>query len=260
MKAMAQTMTETRQHETVISLPATPEDVWRALTEAGSVETWYAPIARIDAREGGEYFVSWGPGMDGPGVIETFEPGRHLRVVAERKQTETPGDAAPPEPVRIAIDFFLESEQGSTTLRLVHSGFGNSAAWDREYDGTKQGWPIMLGILQYGLHKHRGEAGKQRWVYAMAALPQQETWARFRDLFGGSTPVFAPIFAKEPWTFCAEWNEFGSGLVYGAFGERQGVTGVSLHVVLYGEAMARIDEAAKYWCGRLASEFPPVPA
>jgi len=243
-------MTQTRQHETEISLPARPEEVWRAITDAGSVTAWYAPEARIDARAGGEYFVSWGPGLDGPGTIEVFEPNRHLRIVSELKETvscEEPGSAAKTEPVAMAIDIYLEPAGGGTSLRLVHSGFPTSADWDNQYNGTKMGWPIMLRSLRYGLAKHPGVAGRQSWLYVTTALPQEEAWSRFAGALGDG----APEHTDAPRELCAAWTEWGDGLVYGAFATRAGVTGVSLHVVLYGDAAGRIGEAAGYWKRKL---------
>ncbi len=249
-------MRQTRQHETEISLPASPEEVWQALTTAAGVTVWYAPEARIDPRMGGEYVVSWGPGMEGPGTIEVFESNKHLRIASERKQAgggEQATEAVSTEPVIIAIDFYLEPGGEGTTLRLVHSGFLTTADWDNEFNGTKDGWPIMLRILRYSLAKHRNEVGLQRWLYSAAKMAQQEAWGRFAANAGGS-----PEYSHEPWEYCVPWSEFGDGLVYGAFAERDGMTGISLHVVLYGDAVARIDEAAAHWKSRLDQLYAPA--
>lgn len=235
----------TREHTTEITLPATPAEVWRALTDASYVQAWYVPEARIDARIGGEYFVSWGAGMEATATIEVLEPGRHLRVVSERK---TAGNA---EPVCIAIDYFLEAQGGETRLRLVHSGFLTSSEWDNEYNGTKMGWPVMLRILRYGLAHHPGVPGRQRWLYSTAPLSPVEAWRRFADVFRGAPAEYA----SEPSEYCAPWSEPGGGLVYAAFAERKGMTGISLHVVLYGEAAARIGEAAADWTARLETLY-----
>lgn len=229
----------TREHTTEIELPAPTEEVWRALTDASFVQSWYAPEVRIEPRVGGEYFVSWGGGMDAAGTIDIFEPERRLRVSADRSG------------VVIAIDYFLEAEGGKTRLRLVHSGFPTSAGWDAEYEGTKRGWPIMLRILRFGLAHHPGIPGSHRWLYLTAAIPPEEAWSKFAALFRST----GAEYANEPSEFCAAWAEPGPGLIYAAFTERKGGTGVSLHVVLYGEAAARIEDSAADWKLRLQTLY-----
>lgn len=52
-------------------------------------------------------------------------------------------------------DYVLEAEGGKTVLRLVHSGFGSSADWDSEYEGTREGWSACFVGLKEGLEQHR---------------------------------------------------------------------------------------------------------
>ena len=90
-----------------------PAIVWDALVDDVLVEGWLAP-ARIDAREGGEYFLDWQgpPGLAASnGEITRFEPTRHLSIT-----TDNIGK----------LDFTLESFDGGTrgtftalTVRLL---------------------------------------------------------------------------------------------------------------------------------------------
>ena len=49
-------MSEQRvERETVV--PASPEEVWEALTEVPLLEEWLAPGVELEAREGGEVHV-----------------------------------------------------------------------------------------------------------------------------------------------------------------------------------------------------------
>jgi uncharacterized protein YndB with AHSA1/START domain len=217
-------MSETRQHETVIELPASPERVWEAITTAGGMQTWFAPEARSDAREGGEYFVSWGEGMDGGGTIEVFTPGQHLRLASARGP---------------AIDIYLTPEASGTTLRLVHSGFLSSSDWDSEFNGTKHGWPIMLRILQFSLAKYPDLPGKQGWFYAKVAP------AAVQALLAGR-PV---VYSDPPGELAVEWSDMGPGLIYADISK----SAVSCNVVLYGDAIARLDEAVAYWKAALSA-------
>jgi len=60
-------------------------------------------------------------------------------------------------PCTLLQDFFLETENGKTVLRLVHSGFGDDEDWDLEYDGTRGGWFSCFFRLQQAIERHRGE-------------------------------------------------------------------------------------------------------
>ena len=55
------------------------------------------------------------------------------------------------------MEFTLETHQGKTRLRLVHSGFGEGAAWDNELEGITEGWQAELRSLRHYLERHRGQ-------------------------------------------------------------------------------------------------------
>ncbi len=237
---------KTRQHETVIEIPTTVENVWRAITSAGEVQAWFAERVRIRPEKGGEYAVSWGEGMEGSGRIDVFDAPHHLRVITQRELTkkgEQPGETVKLEPVQVAMDYYVEAKGGTTTLRLVHSGFLESAEWDQEFDGTRKGWPMMFRILRYGVTHFPGVAGQQVWFYAGKEMPIEEAFQALTALLGAATPEYnAP-----PEEYCAAWNEMGDGLVYFGLGSRGAKTGISICVVLYGDAATRIGEAKAYW-------------
>jgi uncharacterized protein YndB with AHSA1/START domain len=132
----------TRSHETRIEIAAPIEEVWKALTEASEIARWFAPNIKVEPGVGGIFLADWGPGIEWKTAIEVWEPNRHLRLAETREQ---------PEPCRLLQDYFLEVEGGKTVLRLVHSGFGTSAEWDNEYEGTRGGWPVCFFRLKHGL-------------------------------------------------------------------------------------------------------------
>jgi hypothetical protein len=145
-----------RSHETILEIKATPEEVFRAITDPGEIVKWFAPEARVDSRVGGEYVLSWGPGMEIVKVISAWDPPGHFGADSERsvayssqgKPIET-GTAQ-----RIALDYYIEAiGDGVTRLRLVQSGFGPGAAWDDEFESTKTGWASFLKKLKEILEK-----------------------------------------------------------------------------------------------------------
>ena len=241
-----ETNQKTRMHETVMEMPASVERVWKAITEASEVAGWYAPEARIDGRVGGEYWVSWGEGMDAAATIEVFDAPHHLRVIYERK---VPGSGD--EPVRFAIDYTIDAMDGGAMLRLVHSGFLATPEWDGEFDGTRQGWAIMLRILRYTLAHHANEQVRQAWFYTSGQGSANEMWNRLRAMFGNDSIQYE-VPPKELFARTAEGS-----MVYLAVGDHGGTGGISANVVEYG-AVNRLGEAVEHWKEKLNIPEPVV--
>ena len=116
-----------RSHETVIEIEATPEEVFRALTDPEQIVKWFVPGARVDPRVGGEYVKVWGPGMESKSTISAWEPGKYFGTFTERSMAFGCGGRPVDTGVvqRICVDYYIESLGGGITrLRLVQSGFG----------------------------------------------------------------------------------------------------------------------------------------
>ena len=142
-----------RAHETRVAIDAPIEEVWKAITEAEAIARWFAPKMTVEPGAGGFVLADFGPGMEWKTAIEVWEPNRHLRLVETRGQTISPVEEKM-EPCRLVQDYYLESAGGKTILRLVHSGFGSSQAWDHEYEGTRGGWAACFVRLKLGLERH----------------------------------------------------------------------------------------------------------
>ncbi len=234
---------KTRTHETVMEMPASVERVWKAITEASEVAGWYAPEARIDGRVGGEYWVSWGGGMDAAATIEVFDAPHHLRVIYQRDPT---GGA---EPVRMAIDYTIDSKGSGAVLRLVHSGFLDAPGWEGEFDGTREGWAIMLRILQYTLAHHANEQVHQAWFYTKGPGAITDIWDRLRSMFGKD----AIEYETPPKELFARTED---GMIYLLLGQSREKVGISTNVVQYG-AVNRLETAVEQWTEKL-NIFAPV--
>jgi uncharacterized protein YndB with AHSA1/START domain len=145
-----------RSHETIIEIKATPEEVFRALTDPEYIVQWFVPGARIDPRVGGEYVKVWGPGMESKSTISAWEPGKHFGTYTDRSIAFGCGGKPVETGVvqRMCVDYYIESLGGGITrLRLVQSGFGPEAAWDDEFTETKTGWAAYLKKLMELLEK-----------------------------------------------------------------------------------------------------------
>ena len=84
------------QVEREIVFPASPDEVWEALTEPERLEEWFATEVELDLRPGGEGVFRWGDGDERHAIVEEVEEERRLvlgwedegRVVLELEEVE----------------------------------------------------------------------------------------------------------------------------------------------------------------------------
>ena len=181
----------TRSIDLEVELEAAPDVVWSALTDAQELQNWFPLEARVNPGEGGSIFISWGPGVEGEGQIDVWEPGRHLSVV------ERSGEDEEGRPVRVAVDYHIAPHGDGSILRIVHSGFSADANWDEYYDTTQSGWRYFLWHLQYYLARHRGTARQMAWTRVASQRTREDVWARLLGSEGltlrdASGPVGSP--------------------------------------------------------------------
>jgi uncharacterized protein YndB with AHSA1/START domain len=153
-----------RTIEKQVRITATPEAVFRALTDAEEITRWFAPQAEATPGAGGRIFLSWGAPFEGESRIEIWEPNRHLRTC----------EVARP----VALDYYLEGQGGETVLRLVHSGFGDDASWDDEFNNVTKGWNLFLSNLRHYLERYPGQPCRQATIMMPVPVPQEEAWNR----------------------------------------------------------------------------------
>jgi len=173
-----------RNVETTLEVEAPRGAVWKALTEASELVRWFPLEAEVEPRVGGRYWISWKNEWQGEHRIRVFEPERHLRTTWATAVQEGDG------PTQLTVDYHLEGEGGRTVLRLVHSGFGKSAAWDEEFDGVRLGWTFELRSLRHYLERHRGQDRHAIFVVGpKRELSTEEVWTRvLRDGLGATPP------------------------------------------------------------------------
>jgi len=64
--------------EREVVFPASPEEVWEALTEPDRLEEWFANDVELDPREGGEGVFRWDDGEERRATVREAEPPRKL--------------------------------------------------------------------------------------------------------------------------------------------------------------------------------------
>jgi len=207
-------MTTTRRFETAIELPASPEEVWRALTDPEELARWFPLEASVHPGIGGEVRWAWGERFDWVTRIESWEPGTRLRLA---QAASLPFDLAgapiaggSAATATIAIEFTLEKSGGGCRLRLVHSGFGEGAAWDDELDSISHGWQGELRSLRHYLTRHHGQDRHVGWAVRTLASSQATTPAQAlarltsADAFAIEVSTLAPGL---PWAVRTPWGE-----------------------------------------------------
>ena len=171
---------ERRQFEMTLDINATPDDVWRALTEAEELVRWFPLEARVTPGEGGTMLWTWKEGWRWETRIAEWTPGKRLRLVDEAARVydasgqPIPADRA--QPAHVVMDFELEARGNTTRLRLVHSGFGRGDAWDDELDSVAGGWQFELRGLKQYLERHRGRQRHHAWIAGSTPTPIDAVW------------------------------------------------------------------------------------
>ena len=172
------TDTAQRRFSMSIDIDATPEDVWRALTDAGELVRWFPLQARVAPGKGGSVFWGWDEHWAWESKIDVWEPGSRLRLVENRPAFDVKGEPAAGPAQQLAMEFTLETHAGHTTLRVVHSGFGDGASWDDELESVSAGWQFELRGLRHYLERHKGRDRQHAAAHQVTALSTKEVWRR----------------------------------------------------------------------------------
>jgi uncharacterized protein YndB with AHSA1/START domain len=163
-----------RTIEVTLEIAAPVDAVWKAIAEAEEIQRWFAPEVEVQPGPGGAVLWKWQEIAWGS-QVETWEPGRRLRLVYDSSAKETGGPAGP---ATLTMDFLIEPRGGGVLLRLVHSGFGHGAGWDDEYDGVRRGWAYELRSLRHYLENHLGERRRLAWARVPVRAADAEAWSR----------------------------------------------------------------------------------
>lgn len=167
-----------RAADVSLVLDASPEQVWQALTDARELTRWFPVDAKVDPGVGGSVTWRWDDHFTSVARIETWEPRGRLRLVQEREPPHAAdGSALAGETgVRIIMDFTIETRDGQTRLRVVHSGFNRGDAWDDEIEGVTIGWESAFYHLRHYLERHRGHDRQFGWAWATSAGSHADAW------------------------------------------------------------------------------------
>jgi uncharacterized protein YndB with AHSA1/START domain len=173
----------TRDIVLTVELDASPEDVFRAVTDGTEIAKWLAPEAGSTPPEGGKkgsIWISWGEGMRADREIEVWDAPKRLRHPAsQNSETKAP----------LWADWSIEARDGGkTTLRLVHSGFSVGADWDDEFESHARGWKLMLQNLRHYFARHPHEPAVHIAFMSKVESPRASLWKTLLGKLGVSAP------------------------------------------------------------------------
>jgi uncharacterized protein YndB with AHSA1/START domain len=260
-----------RLFEMTLPIHAPRDAVWKALADAREIERWFAPTARSDARAGGRLVWTWGDHATWDQTIEVCTPVEHLRTRYESGVPDGRGGRQP-----LFVDFHLEGSGGTTTLRLVHSGFGPGAEFDAEYDGIRGGWPVELRSLRLYLERHRGRDRQLAWAARAVDVPADVAWRRLGgpgglavarltqlaegmgytlDVPGAGTIRGDTLFVPGTREFSGTAENLGGGFFRVHCEHWNGATQVWLWLALYAQPRAQVEAFQRAFDGLLDRLF-----
>jgi uncharacterized protein YndB with AHSA1/START domain len=243
---------EGRSVEASVWLAASPERVWRALTDAAELERWFPLEAAVEPGEGGSIWLSWKNEFASSLEIVAWEPVRHLRTGWRFHEHDRDLQVT---------DYWLEGEGEGTRLRVVTSGFPADASWDEWIEGTARGWRFELRSLEEYLTHHQGMERHVLYLRTRVPLAPEEVWAR---LFGpdglGERPLGGrPFDVASPRQYAAVVDQ-PAGALLRASVEPTAMRGAERDVTLWLQAWGRrpplLDQLQEAWSDLLARRFP----
>ncbi len=156
-------MADTRGYAHRVDIRAGIDEVWQSLIDPARLARWCTPQARVDAREGGSFWLPLDGDLAREAHIDIYLPPRRLRLIY------MPLPGMPDEDTVIVDDFLLQSDPAApgksgvlTVLRLLGSGIPDGHAWDALYLRLRGGWERALLRLKVSLEPAAGRpAGAQ---------------------------------------------------------------------------------------------------
>ncbi len=214
----------TRSVDIEAEIDASPEAAWRALTQPEEISRWFAPDVTGEPGPGGHITVSWGGG-EWTSKIVAWNPGSHLGL-----RDMLPEGQEPPEP-GTALDYFIESRNGKTVVRIVNSGFSADDEWADFFHMLENGWAFFIWNLRHYLERHPGTPRTMISARPWVSGSKEEVWSR---MFGPDGLCDVPpkageafalkledavlegsaVLADRPWAFAGRLSSLNDGVLH----------------------------------------------
>ena len=150
-----------------ISVDATPEQVWAAIATGPGIDSWFMGRNEVEPFEGGRTRMVVAGMFTGEGSVTAWEPPNRLA---------TRSDMAPDGTFH-AFEYLVEGrDQGSTVVRLVHSGFLGQDGWESEFNALRAGDPMYLRTLGTYLTYFPGRIATPIGIFAPPQPDEDTVW------------------------------------------------------------------------------------
>jgi uncharacterized protein YndB with AHSA1/START domain len=164
-----------RSIQVEVEVSGTPEEVWQAIATGPGISSWFVPT-RSEERQGGEVVSNFGPGMDCPATITSWDPPK--RFVAE-------GTMGPPGSPTVATEWSVEARAGGMcVVRVVHSLFASTDDWDNQLDSLEKGWPAIFRILRRCLETFKGMGCSAMQFVSFSSDSETKAWEKLGGELG----------------------------------------------------------------------------
>jgi uncharacterized protein YndB with AHSA1/START domain len=161
--------------EMELLVPGTPEQVWQAMATGPGYAGWFVK-SEIEPRVGGSLVFDFGEGATSPGEVTAFEPPHRFAYV-ERDWEK----GAPP----VATEITITARSGQRcVVRMVHSLFTSSDAWDDQVEGFESGWPSFFAVLRVYLAHFAGAPAACFMAMRPSNADALATWLRLGEALG----------------------------------------------------------------------------
>jgi uncharacterized protein YndB with AHSA1/START domain len=156
-----------------ITLNATPEQVWEAITTGPGVDAWFMGRNQVEPREGGSVRTDLG-GYVEEATVTAWEPPRRFATRG----------AEAPDGTFMAFEWLIEGRgQGGTVLRMVQSGvLGDD--WEAEYDALRKGTPMYLRTLAQYLTHFAGRRATPISAFGPQQADEDHVWEALKRGLG----------------------------------------------------------------------------
>jgi uncharacterized protein YndB with AHSA1/START domain len=180
-------------------VPGTPEQVWQALATGPGNAAWFTKL-EIEPRVGGKFVVDFGHGVTSSGEVTAWEPPHQFGYVERDWEKD-----APP----VATEITISARSGARCLvRMVHSLFTSSDAWDDQMEGFEKGWPGFFVLLRVYLAHFAGASAASFMVVAPSQADSLSNWRRLGEALGltgaSSGERRTSASGPEPWSGTVE--------------------------------------------------------
>jgi uncharacterized protein YndB with AHSA1/START domain len=247
----------TRPIDLSVEVPGTPQEVWEAIATGPGISVWFVPT-ELEERLGGRITMNPSDELEETGEVTVWDPP--TRFAFETEQLDR----------RLALEMHVEAQSGGTcVVRLVNSGFGDGADWEKMRDSNETGWRMCLQVLRLYLTHFRGQPSAHIQTFGTAAPPEDAAWAALREALGAGdagegdrVAVEQPRFAgvveyagDREWTLRLDEPAPGVGVV--AVGGPADVVYTQVSASLFGDGAHAVAERERpVWQTWMREQFP----